>query len=185
MTKLHFTFIESKLTSFPCYPRGHEENFNDVKLIGNSEGWAACRKFVNKAIYSQVGNNSTYCGKAPCSIGGVHQPKIPEKAPIYALSYFNDRIRDLGFNGSEGFTLAEIQKRSEVICSTEKEKEALYSQNPAICLDLAIIYGLLHDGYGISDDRKINSGQTIAGYETGWTLGSGLSVIETAPTFCS
>lgn len=91
----------------------------------------------------------------------------------------------MGFNGAEGFTLAEVKKRAEVICSADKEKETLYTQNPAICLDLAIFYGLLHDGYGISDDRKINSGQTINEYETGWTLGSGLSVIETAPTFCS
>lgn len=174
-----------KLKYFPCYPKGHEETFNDVKFIGNSEGWAACRKFVNTAIFAQVGNNKTYCEKAPCSIGGVHQPKIPENAPIYALSYLNDRIRDLGFNGAEGFTLNEIIKRAEVICAAEKDNEALYSKNPAICLDLAIIYGLLHDGYGIADDRKINSGQTINEYETGWTLGSGLSVIETAPTFCS
>lgn len=173
------------MTSFPCYPKGYEETFNEVKLVGNSEGWAACRNFVNQAIFAEIGAEVKNCKKAPCSIGGVHQPKIPETSTIYALSYFNDRIRDLGFNGSDGFTLNEIKKRAQVLCSAEMEKDALYAKNPAICLDLAIIYGLLHDGYGIADDRKINSGQTINGYETGWTLGSALSVIEAAPTFCS
>lgn len=170
---------------FPCYPKGYEEIFKEVKIIGNSEGWIACKTFVNQAIFSQVGNNKTFCEKAPCSIAGVHQPKIPEKSPIYALSYFNDRIRDLGFNGADGFTLDEIKKRSEVLCSAEMNKDSLFDKNPVICLDLAIIYGLLHDGYGIKGDRKIHSGQTINEYETGWTLGSALSVIETAPTFCN
>lgn len=170
---------------FPCYPKGHEETFKDVKLVGNSEGWEACRSLVNQAIFAQVGNNKTFCEKAPCSIAGVHQPKIPEKSPIYALSYFNDRILQLGLNGAEGFTLNEINKRAEVLCTAEMGKETIYNENPDICLDSAIIYGLLHDGYGIKGDRKIHSGQTINEYETGWTLGSGLSVIETAPTFCN
>ena len=171
---------------FPCYPKGYEENYKDMKLIGNSEGWTACKSFVNQAIFAQVGNDKAFCERLPCSINGVHQPNIPEQSPIYALSYINDRIQDLGLNGAEGFTLNEIDKRSQVLCSAEsnKETESRFSKNPAICLDLAIIYGLLHDGYGIKGDRKIHSGQTINEYETGWTLGSGLSVIENAPTFC-
>ena len=178
-------FVDKQLKYFPCYPKGHEETFKDVKLVGNSAGWSACGNFVNQALFSQVGNNKTFCEKAPCSIAGVHQPNIPENSPIYALSYLNDRIRDLGLNGAEGFTLNEIKKRAEVLCLTEMSKETLFENNPVICLDLAIIYGLLHDGYGIKGDRKIHSGQTINEYETGWTLGSGLSVIETAPKFCS
>lgn len=124
------------------------------------------------------------CKKSPCSINGVHQPKIPSNAPIYALSFINDRVRNLGLDGAKGFTLNEVKQRAEKICSSNHEGEALYAKNPAICLDLVFIYQLLHEGYGIPENRQILSGQTINGYETGWTLGSALSVVEAAPTFC-
>lgn len=160
---------------------GHEEEFYETNLKGNSAGWSACRKLVQDALFT----DKVPCSKSPCSINGVHQPKIPENSPIYALSYINDRAEDLGLKGSDGYTLNEIKKRAETICSTPLKSETLYEKNPALCLDLTFIYSLLKDGYGIHEDRKIYSGHTIKGYETGWTLGSALSVIETAPTFCN
>ncbi len=155
--------------------------FKDVNIVGNSEGWESCQKLVQSTLFSD--KNS--CKSAPCSFNGVHQPQIPETSPIYALSYINDRASDLGFNGVDGYTLAEIKRKSEGICSGSLKSEPIYEKNPAICLALAFIYTLLHDGYGIREDRRIHSGQTINEYETGWTLGSALSVIESAPTFCN
>lgn len=174
-------FLESKGTTFSCYPKGLEETFDDFKLVGNSVGWTGCQKLIQDSLFS----NKTICQKLPCSINGVHQPVIPNNSPIYALSYINDRATELGFNGKDGYTLNEIKKRATEICSASKTSESLYETNPSICLDLVFIYTLLHDGYGIGDDRKIHSGQTINEYETGWTLGSALSVVESAPTFCN
>lgn len=172
--------LESKAAAFSCYPLGHEETFQDGKIVGNSAGFSACHDIVKQALFT----NGTVCEMAPCSFNGVHQPKIPENAPIYALSYINDRAGNLKLDGTVGYTLQEIKKRSEEICSASISQESLLESNPGICLDLTFIYTLLHDGYGIPLNRKIYSGQTIKGYETGWTLGSALSVIETAPTFC-
>lgn len=129
-------------------------------------------------MFSNLGTGAK-CEKAPCSFNGVHQPKIPENAPIYALSYINDRAGDFGLSGTEGFTLREFKKRAEIVCSRP------VGANPSLCLDSVFIYALLRDGYGIGEERLIHSGQTIGGYETGWTLGSALSVIESAPNFCS
>ena len=176
-------FVDSKATEFSCYPRGHEETFMDAKLVGNSAGFAACHDIINEALFKK--ENGTVCEKAPCSFNGVHQPKLPENAPIYALSYINDRAEILKLDGIAGFTLSEFKKRSEVICSASKANEIAFESNPAICLDLAFIYVLLHEGYGIPVTRTIHSGRTINSYETGWTLGSALSVIESAPTFCN
>lgn len=176
-------FLESKsATTFACYPKGHEELFRDGKIMGDSAGFSACQEIVKKALFRN--KQGVTCEKAPCSINGVHQPKLPENAPIYALSYINDRAVDLKFDGKAGYTLEEIKKRSEVLCSASKDQEAAYARNPSMCLDLAFIYTLLHEGYGIPENRKIYSGHTINEYETGWTLGSALSVIESAPTFC-
>lgn len=175
-------FLDSKAAAFSCYPRGHEETFRDAKIAGNSGGFAACREIVKQALFKNA--NGTACEKAPCSFNGVHQPKLPETSPIYALSYINDRASDLKLNGTAGYTLDEIKKRSEVICAASLSHETVLESNPAICLDLAFIYTLLRDGYGIPPNRTIHSGQTIKDYETGWTLGSALAVIETAPTFC-
>lgn len=155
--------------------------FNDVNILGNSAGWAACHDLVKAALFSNIGNNDK-CEKKPCSFNGVHQPKIPENAPIYALSYINDRAIEFGFNGTKGFTLRDFKKKSQVACGSRR---SAVGSNLSLCLDSVFIYELLKDGYGISEDRLINSGQTIKGYETGWTLGSALSVIESAPTFCS
>lgn len=175
--------VDSKAASFNCYPKGYEEMFMESKIVGNSDGFSSCRDIIKRSLFSKIGNQ-TVCAKAPCSINGVHQPNIPESSPIYALSYINDRAVDLKLDGTSGYTLNELKKRSEVICSSSFTDETLYDRNPAICLDLAYIYTLLHDGYGIPENRKIHSGQTIKDYETGWTLGSALSVIESAPTFC-
>jgi Golgi nucleoside diphosphatase len=173
---------KDSIGSFPCYPDGHSETFNDVKLKGSSGGWAPCSELVKRALFSDVGDSSKSCKREPCSIGGVHQPKIPHNAPIYALSFINDRVRDLGLDGSVGFTLAQLKEKSEPVCSEAKDR--LHGANQAVCLDLVFIYILLREGYGISEDRSIHSGQKINGYETGWTLGSALSVIETAPNHC-
>ena len=112
-------FTDSKAPAFACFPRGHEETFRDVKIVGNSAGFSACRAVVKEALFKS--GNQTVCEKAPCLIKGVHQPKIPENAPIYALSYIHDRATDIKLDGGTGYTLEEIKRRSEVLCSASKD----------------------------------------------------------------
>lgn len=167
---------------FPCYPSGYTEKLpdTDFKLTGGSMGWDACSGFVKQTLF----HKDTVCETKPCSFNGVFQPKIPDNAPIFALSYIYDRARELGLN-SNGYTLSEIRTRGQKVCSDGFEGNMLYKKVPEFCLDLVFIHTLLNYGFGIPEDRKIQSGFQIGNYETGWCLGSALSVVETAPTFCN
>ena len=61
--------------------------------------------------------------KGSCSINGVHQPKLLENAPIYALSYINDRAVDLKFDGKAGYTLEEIKSVRKCFAPLQRTKK--------------------------------------------------------------
>jgi guanosine-diphosphatase len=168
--------------TFPCFPSGYTEKLPDTgfKLVGSSKGWESCAELIREVLFEK----NAECVTKPCAFNGVFQPKIPENAPIYALSYVYDRARELGLD-SNSYTLGELRTRGQKVCSDGFEGNALYKKYPDFCFDLAFIHSLLNHGFGISEDRKIQSGFQIGNYETGWTLGSALSVVETSPTFCN
>ncbi len=167
---------------FPCYPSGYTEKMEDTgfKLVGSSKGWNACAELVRDSLFA----SKAECFLKPCAFDGVFQPKIPENAPIFALSYIYDRARELDLN-ADSYTLGELKTRGQKLCSDGFEGNSLYKKHPEFCFDLVFIHALLNHGFGIVDDRKIRSGFQIGNYETGWTLGSALSVVESSPTFCN
>ena len=167
---------------FPCFPNGYSEKLPDTgfKLVGNSQGWDACSALIREVLFDKEAE----CPTKPCAFNGVFQPKIPENVPVFALSYVYDRARELGLN-ADSYTLGEMRSRGQKVCSDGFEGNALYKKYPDFCFDLVFIHSLLNHGFGLSEERKIQSGFQIGNYETGWTLGSALSVVETSPTFCN
>lgn len=174
--------LDSREGVFPCYPSGYSEIMKETgfKLNGGSVGWDACAALVKDALFRK----DVDCQVKPCSFNGIFQPPILSQSSIYALSYIYDRARQLGLN-SEGYNLGELKTRGQKVCSDGFDGNALYKKVPEMCMDLVYIHTLLSFGLGIPEDRPIQSGFQIRNYETGWTLGSALSVIETAPAFCS
>ncbi|KAH9464882.1 hypothetical protein Pst134EB_004387 [Puccinia striiformis f. sp. tritici] len=96
----------------------------NVEFIGSEGGFIACRRVVDLVI-----GKDASCILKPCAFAGVYQPSFAEAfkdGPIYALSYFYDRLSPLGIK--EIFTLGELTKLIEPICSRTPEDGGKFEQ---------------------------------------------------------
>ncbi|TPX31186.1 hypothetical protein SmJEL517_g05399 [Synchytrium microbalum] len=176
----------------PCLGPNHSDSVmidNALTIIKGQDDveFDECHSFVSQATMDK----SIACPFPPCSFAGVHHPPLHKHfadRDIYAFSYFYDKTQGLGLPSE--FDIKSIREYGIQICDSV-EKEAVVRDDAAaldkahLCLDLAYIYGLLKDGYGIEDDRKIQIAKKITGYETGWCLGAALSLADRHKMQCS
>ncbi|KAG0281990.1 Guanosine-diphosphatase [Linnemannia gamsii] len=176
----------------PCMPVNTHKKYlhgdKEVTLIGVSDNANECRRVV-EAIFDK----EKACNLNPCSFDGVYQPSLTTSfdSDIYAFSFIFDRITPF-LAGSDvpiqDITLQELENLTARVCvADEDEFKAFDSIAEAkselgkvaeMCMDLNYIYGLLHYGYGIPKERKINLTKKIRDYETGWCLGASIAVLE-------
>lgn len=177
----------------PCLPSNYTESFSrksdeqHYKIHGVAEGFKKCTE-----ISVQILNKNRICPLKPCSFDGVYQPSLKETFgdnDLYLFSYFYDRTHPMGIPSK--FTLSHIKEVAEKVCSGKRDyfaasKEALQEidHNPHLCMDLSYMYVLLREGYGISESRTLHTISTIDGYETGWSLGAAIAVLDHG-AFCS
>lgn len=148
----------------------------EVTLVGTGAGFDACRRVVDVTMAKDA-----LCDVEPCAFGGVYQPKLMEtfgSGPIYALSYFYDRIVPLGLGrDSAPFTIGDLRKLSTDVCAGSKgwsrfkgNKEAMaeLEDRPEYCLDLSFMYSLLSLGYELAEERELVTGKKINDVELGW-----------------
>jgi guanosine-diphosphatase len=149
-----------------------------VNMTGPAVGAPTqCRGWAEKTLHKEDS-----CGLAPCAFRGVHQPPFEQtfaNEPVYLLSYFYDRTKDLGM--PESFTLRELQNLANRVCQGEKEWDVFAAVpkamdelhgRPEWCLDLNFQLALLHTGYGMPLDREVRIAKQIKGNELGWCLGA-------------
>ncbi|KAF9905928.1 Guanosine-diphosphatase [Linnemannia zychae] len=176
----------------PCMPINsrttYSYNDKDVILIGVSDTANECRRVV-QAIF----NKEKACSLNPCSFNGVYQPSLTTSfdSDIYAFSYIFDRITPFR-SGSDvaiqDITLQDLETLTDRVCVADEdafkefdtiaEAKSELAKVAEMCMDLNYIFGLLHYGYGIPKDRKINLTKKIRDYETGWCLGASIAVLE-------
>ncbi|WBW72137.1 Golgi nucleoside-diphosphatase Gda1 [Schizosaccharomyces osmophilus] len=142
-----------------------------------------CRALAEKILYKEKD-----CQLAPCSFNGVHQPKFTETfndAPIYLISYFYDRMVDLGMPST--FTIEDMKFLADRVCSGPGSwVDFLFLTNslralelePEWCLDLNYMIALLSVGYEIPNNRQLHTAKKINGKELGWCLGASLSLLS-------
>ncbi|EPY49692.1 guanosine-diphosphatase Gda1 [Schizosaccharomyces cryophilus OY26] len=142
-----------------------------------------CRAFAEKVLYKEK-----ECQLAPCSFNGVHQPKFTETfndAPIYLISYFYDRLIDLGMPST--FTIEDMKYVADRVCSGPDSWLDAFSltnslgalkQEPEWCLDLNYMISLLSVGYEIPNNRQLYTAKKINNKELGWCLGASLSILS-------
>ncbi|TPX41697.1 hypothetical protein SeMB42_g05452 [Synchytrium endobioticum] len=157
-----------------------------------------CHTFVTSSTLDKAHP----CKTAPCSFNGIHHPSLDSQFPmsrdIYAFSYFYDKTQPYGLPSE--FEVARIRELGVSVCDSVQEGVQHFMSSSTdghgkkktemggmkwdhdtldrahLCLDLAYIYGLLKDGYGMSDDRRIQIAKKINGFETGWCLGAALKL---------
>jgi guanosine-diphosphatase len=176
----------------PCMPVDTRKNFKhgdkEVTLVGVSDNANQCRRVVEAIFHKEKA-----CRLSPCSFNGVYQPSITTSfdSDIYAFSFIFDRITPF-LAGSDvpiqDTTLQELEDLTTRVCVADEDEfkefdsiaEAKFALGDVaeMCMDLNYIYGLLHYGYGIPKDRKINLTKKIRDYETGWCLGASIAVLE-------
>ncbi|KAF9153468.1 Guanosine-diphosphatase [Linnemannia schmuckeri] len=176
----------------PCMPVDTRKSYmhgeKEVTLIGVSDTANECRRVVEAIFYKDKA-----CILNPCSFAGVYQPSLTTSfnSDIYAFSYIFDRITPF-LAGSDvpiqDITLQQLEELTDRVCVADEtafkefdsiaEAKSELGKIAEMCMDLNYIYGLLHHGYGIPKDRKINLTKKIRDYETGWCLGASIAVLE-------
>ena len=160
-------------------PANHElGEVVSVNMTGPAVGAPTqCRGWAEKTLHKE-----DECKLAPCAFRGVHQPPFEQtfaNEPVYLLSYFYDRTKDLGM--PESFTLRELQNLAHRVCQGAKEWDVFSAVPKALeelqgrpewCLDLNFQLALLHTGYGMPLDREVRIAKQIKGNELGWCLGA-------------
>lgn len=105
----------------------------------------------------------------------VHKPAELNDREVLAISYYYDRASDHGLiDSSEGgvLTIKELFKMAEQICAVPNPDQAF------ACLDMTYISALLHHGFGLATDTKLQLRKKIDGYETSWALGAAFHVLH-------
>lgn len=171
----------------PCMPVNtrmkYKHDDKEVTLIGVSDNANECRRVVEAIFHKEKA-----CNLNPCSFDGVYQPSLTTSfdSDIYAFSFIFDRITPF-LAGSDvpiqHITLQELEDLTARVCVADEDEfkgfdSVAEAKSAEMCMDLNYIYGLLHYGYGIPKDRKINLTKKIRDYETGWCLGASIAVLE-------
>nr|CAD2191616.1 unnamed protein product [Meloidogyne enterolobii] len=109
---------------------------------------------------------------------------LVDEEDLYLFGYFYDR----GLQGNiVEYTLEQIGGEAKVgdykiaaekACAMPSEAIGPEPWQPWQCLDLTYIYTLLHYGYGLPDDRKINLVKKIRSMEVSWALGAGFHLLN-------
>ncbi|CAJ1019914.1 GDA1/CD39 (nucleoside phosphatase) family, putative [Leishmania lindenbergi] len=159
-------------SSFSCFPRGHTEHLNGVELRnGDSTDFDVCVNLFREHVITKP-----ICRFDACGARGVPQPPLPSKQhPIYAFSYFYDRLYHFR---SEGFPVyvSSYKELGREVCQRESADQTTAPKETA-CMELAYLYSFLTHGLGLSDDRTLEVPNRIEGIAVSWSLGCSLSFV--------
>lgn len=172
----------------PCFPTGQTFSWSYQYVTYSITGIDGdCYQFINSNF------------KKRNQVKPVPELKLRE---IYAISYYYDRMYDVGkINSNLGqVSIYDYYLAAKHICgsthfdtqrkaSTSRrfrgqkrlEKESNYeikSEDPFLCLDLTYIANLLNTGFGLQWRKKLTLGRKINNIEMSWALGSALSDIQ-------
>lgn len=170
----------------PCFPTGQTVSWSYQYVTYTVTGVDGdCYKFVNSHFKRR--NN-------------VKQPTELKLREIYAISYYYDRMVDVGRVSSDLGQVAvyDYYLAARQVCgshfdtdrkSTTRrfrgqrrfEKEIKYdvkSRDAFLCLDLTYIANLLNSGFGLQWRKKLTLGHKINNIEMSWALGAALSNVE-------
>lgn len=182
----------------PCINPGYQETvtieleashaLGGKKLTVTMKGPSEAATEKCRVLTETILNKEAACTIKPCAFNGVHQPTLAQtfaREDIYLFSYFYDRIQPLGL--PETFTLTQLKDLIDDVCAAGTRWDRFKSVEGALdelkgrpesCLDLNFMLSLLHTGYEMPLDRKVNIAKKIDGNELGWCLGASLPLLS-------
>jgi len=105
----------------------------------------------------------------------VHKPIELNSREVMAISYYFDRSTDHGLvdpNDGGVVTIKQLFKTAQEVCAVPNPDQAF------ACLDMTYISALLHHGFGLDLNTKLQLRKKIDGYETSWALGAAFHVLH-------
>lgn len=182
----------------PCVPAGFEggcegkcyglQPTDSYVAKARSEGASAeeCLAAATAALQKDAA-----CPTGDCTFAGSWSPK--RTTPIYAMSYLYERAEQskAATPATESammtVTPADYRKALDDVCATpydeilKKFPEAEEDHYPYLCLDVAYIYALFTEGFGLADDEVIHLVDKIEyqkkHVEAAWALGDAIATM--------
>ena len=188
-----------------CVHSGHEgakcerdcyglESTESYTAVAKASG-ASFEECLNTAL--EALNEESKCERTPCSFGGAwHTPRAPN-TEFYAMSYIAERAVQSKAAASpvDDATPATVTPRrlaeaGRKICGTHiNDVMKRYpgvdpEHHPWLCLDVAYVYALLTDGFGVGADETVTLVDKIRyrgkAVEAAWALGDAIATMEDA-----
>ncbi|XP_014671865.1 PREDICTED: ectonucleoside triphosphate diphosphohydrolase 5-like [Priapulus caudatus] len=105
----------------------------------------------------------------------IHKPAEVHTEVFYAFSYYYDRAVDAGLiDMQHGGTV----KVGDFYSAAKHECFLKDSQETFLCMDLAYISTLLHEGFGFKKSAELQLRKNINGVETSWALGATFRMVN-------
>lgn len=161
---------------FVCFPKDHTQEVGDkVVTNGGASNFDECVQFVQDHLVRRPTDDAECTATKACPFRGVHLPDMTAtfKGPVYAFSYFYDRMEPFFVSPDETFTVSSFRTVGRQVCESTEEKYASKNKG-TMCMDLAFLYSILRHGYKLEDSRELLIKKKIDGYETAWPLGASL-----------
>ncbi|KAH8413824.1 hypothetical protein KR222_009005, partial [Zaprionus bogoriensis] len=97
------------------------------------------------------------------------KPQTLEQHQVVAWNKFFVHVFHLGNRGK--FTVGALKQEADATCANVQQK------TPFMCLDLIYTWWLLHEGFGLPDDFKVEISSKVSGHFVSWTLGCALNAL--------
>ncbi|KAL5282091.1 ENTPD5 family protein [Megaselia abdita] len=108
------------------------------------------------------------------------KPLTLKQNTIAAFSYYFERAIESGlidpFEGGE-ILIKDYRQKAKEVCATAN------ADQPFMCFDLTFISTLLHEGFGLSETKKVKLYKKIDNHEISWALGCAYNILTSDERF--
>ncbi|EPZ34531.1 nucleoside phosphatase GDA1/CD39 [Rozella allomycis CSF55] len=166
---------EKGLTVTHCITSGF--SFQNITGKGSHR---ECLEHTNKLLM-----HNENCVSLDCLSAEIRNPKVPSETEAYIFSYFYDSLNPLMPEKFFYVTPFEVQKLAEQIChlnETDSYLHKLVKNNPLYCFELNYFLSLWINGFGFNQHQKLYVIKKINNFETSWTLGAAMKMVEDSAT---
>ena len=149
----------------PCHHKGFKEPIfiqgTNVTVVGNPSV-AECRSIIEKFFF---------CKRPDCPF--YDQPSLQGEFFAFAGIFYTAHDTELlCFHCVKPLSAAMFEESSRKFCAKKYQEVKSNPNGKYNCFRSNFIYELLTKGYGLPDEKMIQVGNKLKGFDLGWTLGA-------------